>query len=144
MTLAGKVAMITGAAGSLGKSVADAFISAGAKLILVDLDEGAMRRVYGDSSAHVYAAANLTDAQASRAALTAAIGKAGRVDALCNIAGGFRMGPAVHETPEDLWKLMMDMNAGTLLHACAAVVPAMLAQGGGRIVNVGAGAGQKG
>ncbi|MES1263958.1 MAG: SDR family NAD(P)-dependent oxidoreductase, partial [Peristeroidobacter soli] len=68
----------------------------------------------------------------------------GRIDVLCNIAGGFRMGPPVHETPADMWKLMMELNAGTLLHSVQAVVPRMLEGGGGRIVNIGAGAGQAG
>ena len=145
MNQSGKVAMITGAAGSLGQAVAAAFAGAGARLILVDLDEAALRKAYPATGANlVFAAANLTDEAAAKKSLTAAIAHAGRVDALCNIAGGFRMGPPVHETPADLWKLMMDMNAGTLLHAVQAVVPAMLKNGGGKIVNVGAGAGQRG
>jgi NAD(P)-dependent dehydrogenase (short-subunit alcohol dehydrogenase family) len=68
----------------------------------------------------------------------------GRIDALCNIAGGFHMGEDVHETLEGTWRHMIDLNAGSLLNACGAVVPHMLAAGGGRIVNVAAGAALRG
>ena len=63
---------------------------------------------------------------------------------LCNIAGGFRMGEAVHETSDETWNFLFDINARTLLHAVRAVVPHMMAAGGGKIVNVGAFAAQKG
>src|SRR5581483_216805 len=77
---------------------------------------------------------NLLDATAVKTA----VADLPRIDILCNIAGGFRMGPAVHETPADLWKSMLDINAGTMLNTVQAVVPKMLANGGGKIVNVGA------
>jgi len=48
------------------------------------------------------------------------------------------MGPAVHETTAESWKFLLEINAGTLLNAVRAVVPKMLAAGGGKIVNVGA------
>jgi len=67
-----------------------------------------------------------------------------RIDVLCNIAGGFRMGRPVHETTDADWNFLMDLNARTVLHTARAVVPHMIAAGGGRIVNVGAFAAQKG
>ncbi|HEU0204160.1 MAG TPA: SDR family oxidoreductase, partial [Burkholderiaceae bacterium] len=65
-------------------------------------------------------------------------------DVLCNLAGGFRMGETVHETTDANWSFLFDLNARTLLHAVRAVVPRMLAAGGGKIVNVGAYSAQKG
>ena len=73
-----------------------------------------------------------------------AVGRTGRIDVLCNIAGGFRMGEAVHETSDETWDLLFDLNARSLLHTVRAVVPRMLTAGGGKIVNVGAFAAQKG
>jgi NAD(P)-dependent dehydrogenase (short-subunit alcohol dehydrogenase family) len=67
-----------------------------------------------------------------------------RIDVLCNIAGGFRMGSAVHETSDKDWDLMLNLNARTLLNMSRAVVPVMLKGGGGKIVNIGAFAAQKG
>jgi NAD(P)-dependent dehydrogenase (short-subunit alcohol dehydrogenase family) len=133
-----KVVMITGAAGSLGRVTAEAFAAAGASLILVDVQEAALQAAYPQADARsVLAAANLLDTAATARAVDAAHAKLGRIDALCNIAGGFRMGPAVHETDAALWSGMMDLNVGTLLNAVRAVVPKMLAGGGGKIVNIG-------
>jgi NAD(P)-dependent dehydrogenase (short-subunit alcohol dehydrogenase family) len=63
---------------------------------------------------------------------------------LCDIAGGFRMGSPVHATSDSDWNFMLDVNARTLLNAARAVVPRMLASGGGKIINVGAFTAQKG
>lgn len=141
MGMQGKTVMITGAAGSLGCAVAEAFHAAGATLALVDLQLEALQRAYpGNDPRHRLLAANLTEA----ASAAQAVQQAGRVDALCNIAGGFTMGTPVHATPAADWKKMWDINAVTMLNMVQAVVPGMIAQGGGSIVNVGAGAGQKG
>jgi len=137
--------MVTGAGGSLGKAVATALGEAGAVLVPIDVDRRQLAAAYpGKSARRLCLAVDLTDAAAVKKAVKTAIGKLGRIDILCNIAGGFRMGPAVHETPAETWKLMMDMNAITMLHSVQAVVPHMIAAGSGKIVNVGAGAGQKG
>jgi NAD(P)-dependent dehydrogenase (short-subunit alcohol dehydrogenase family) len=63
---------------------------------------------------------------------------------LLNIAGGFTMGPPVHETSVETWDFMLNLNARTVFLMSRAVVPHMLAQGGGKIVNVSARAGLAG
>jgi NAD(P)-dependent dehydrogenase (short-subunit alcohol dehydrogenase family) len=68
----------------------------------------------------------------------------GRMDVLCNIAGGFKMGEAVHETSDETWQLMFDLNVRTLLNAVRAVVPFMVGARSGKIVNVGAFAAREG
>src|SRR6478752_4629117 len=60
------------------------------------------------------------------------------IDVLCNLAGAFRMGEAVHETADATWDLLFDANVRSLRNMVRAVVPVMLDGGGGRIVNVGA------
>ena len=60
------------------------------------------------------------------------------------IAGGFRMGQPVHETPEDMWELMLGLNAKSVVNCARAVVPGMLAAGRGKIVNIAALAGLAG
>ena len=113
--------------------------------MLVDLNEAVLAQAYpGEDGRRLLLAADLMDAVSARKAVDSAVTRFGRIDCLCNIAGGFRMGPAVHETPADLWNLMLDLNAGTLLHMVQAVVPGMLAAGSGKIVNIGAGGGLKG
>jgi NAD(P)-dependent dehydrogenase (short-subunit alcohol dehydrogenase family) len=140
-----RTVVITGAAGNLGRAVADAFAGRGANLVLVDLKNEALQRVFGaGDSRRLLAAANLLDQAQLDAMAMQAVERFGRIDVLANLAGGFRMGEPVHATSDTTWKFLIDINAGTLLHAVRAVVPRMLAQGGGRIVNVGAYAAQKG
>jgi NAD(P)-dependent dehydrogenase (short-subunit alcohol dehydrogenase family) len=145
MEFDGKVAMITGAAGNLGRAVAAAFADAGARRVLLDYNAQALRDAYGaDGEDQLLVTANLADAPTVASAVETALGRFGRIDILCNLAGGFRMGPAVHETPADIWRLMIDVNAGSIINAAAAVVPAMLASRSGKIVNVAAMAGLHG
>lgn len=140
-----RTVVITGAAGNLGRAVAEAFAARGANLVLVDLKNEALQRVFGaGDSRRLLAAANLLDQAQLDAMAMQAVERFGRIDVLANLAGGFRMGEPVHATTDTTWKFLLDINAGTLLHAVRAVVPRMLAQGGGRIVNVGAYAAQKG
>jgi len=135
VSFGGKTCLITGAAGNLGRAVAAAFAAEGASLILMDLHEEHLRSAYGgEDKARRFAPADLRDAQSVARALPTGT----RIDILCNIAGGFRMGQPVHETSDDTWDLMLDLNARSVLNCARAVVPGMLAAGGGKIINVGA------
>ncbi len=118
--------MITGVAGNLGRAVAKEFAGLGANIVPIDLPT------------------NLLDQAQVDAAVQKAIKQFKRIDVLCNIAGGFRMGAPVHETSDKDWNFLLDLNARTVLHTARAVVPHMIAAGGGKIVNVGAYAAQKG
>jgi len=137
MSFEGKTVMVTGAAGNLGRAVADAFSGLGASLVLIDL------KGKGDEKG-LFIPTDLLDQKSVAAAVEKAVARFGRIDVLCNIAGGFRMGPPVHETADADWNFLLDLNARTVLHTARAVVPRMLAAGGGKIVNVGAFAAQKG
>jgi len=130
-----KTCLITGAAGNLGRAVAKAFASEGASLILMDHAEEHLRAAYGAPGDNKrFAIADLRDPQS----VARAISTGARIDILCNIAGGFRMGEPVHETPDDTWDLMLGLNARSVINCARAVVPGMLAGGGGKIINVGA------
>ncbi len=139
MEFEGKTVMVTGAAGALGRSLAAAFAAEGASLVLVDLHAAGLAKAYGDE--HRQIAVDITDA----ARVAELIGPvAADVDVLCNIAGGFAMGPPVHETPPDLWDDMLGRNAVSVLNMARAVVPSMKARRQGKIVNVAAMAALKG
>lgn len=145
MSFKDKVVLITGAAGNLGRAVAAAFAAEDATLVLLDVSEAGLRAAYPEQDQKMLLlAADLMQAASARQAVQAALDRFQRIDCLCNVAGGFKMGPAVHETPAELWKLMMDLNAGTVLNMAQAVVPGMIAAGSGKIVNIGAGGGLKG
>ena len=148
MSFGNKTVIVTGAAGNLGKAVAQAFAELGANLVLVDLKRESLAAAFGAENDHrLFAPANLLEmagASGASGVAQAALARFGRIDVLCNIAGGFRMGETVHETSDENWNFLFDINARTLLHAVRAVVPHMVAAGGGKIVNVGAFAAQKG
>ncbi len=105
----------------------------------MDVDDKALRAAHGeDDKRRLLVRANLLDAASVAQAVETAAGRFGRIDVLCNLAGGFRMGQPVHETPAETWQLMIDLNAGTIINTARAVVPGMLAAGGGKIVNIAA------
>jgi NAD(P)-dependent dehydrogenase (short-subunit alcohol dehydrogenase family) len=142
VTFEGKTCLITGAAGNLGRAVAAAFASAGAALVLVDRDHGSLRAAYGSQGERsLLLVVDLLDAAAVAHSVGSAAHRFGRIDVLCNIAGGFRMGHPVHETPEDTWELMLGLNAKSVIHTARAVVPGMIAAAHGKIVNIAALAG---
>lgn len=143
-----RTVVVTGAAGNLGRAVASAFAAQGANLVLVDLKREALAAAYGDENSEgeqrLFLAANLLEQEQVNLAVTAAMQRFGRIDVLCNLAGGFRMGDAVHESSDQNWDFLFNINSRTLLHTSRAIVPCMLAAGGGKIINVGAFAAQKG
>ncbi len=140
-----KVVVVTGACGNLGQAVAALFRQAGASLVLLDLDRQRLEAQYGsEDDRQTFAAADLLDRAEMAAAFKAATDRFGRIDVLCNLAGGFRMGPPVHETTDQDWNFLFDLNARSVLHAVHAVVPQMIAAGRGAVVNVAASAALKG
>ena len=135
-----RTVLVTGAAGNLGRAVASAFAQTGANLVLLDVKRGPLE----ESAKRLFIATDLFDPRSAQAAVEQAVQRFKRIDVLCNIAGGFRMGAAVHETSDKDWNFLFDVNARTVLNMVRAVVPVMLNAGGGKIVNVGAFAAQKG
>lgn len=135
----GRTVMITGAAGHLGRAVAAAFAERGASLVLVDRTREALEKAFGgEDERRLFVPTNLLEPREVEAAAAEALLRFEHLDVLCNIAGGFRMGEAVHETSDATWDFLFDLNARTLLHACRAVVPHLIERGRGAVVNVGA------
>jgi NAD(P)-dependent dehydrogenase (short-subunit alcohol dehydrogenase family) len=145
MDFSDQAVLVTGAAGNLGRAVAKAFAAHGAALLLLDQRRDGLEKAFGmENERRLFAPTNLLDQGETDRTVTRALERFGRIDVLCNIAGGFRMGEPVHETSDATWGFLFDINTRTLLHAVRAVVPHMLARGGGRIVNVGAFGAQRG
>jgi NAD(P)-dependent dehydrogenase (short-subunit alcohol dehydrogenase family) len=139
MSTENRVALITGAAGTLGRAAAAAFAGIGIKRILLDRSKAALGAAYGaDADDQLLAVADLGNPQEIAGAVAEAMRRFGRIDILCNIAGGFRMGEKVHETSAETWHLMIELNAGSVITMAHAVVPHMLAAGRGKIINIAA------
>lgn len=134
------VVLITGASGQLGRAVAQTFSVQGARLILLDRQRGALP----DGEQVLNVTVDLADREQVAQRIGEAVARMGGLHTVCHIAGGFRMGEAVHETSAATWDFLMDLNARSLLHVAAATVPLLLKQGGGQIVTVGAGAAARG
>ena len=142
---ASRVVMVTGAAGNLGRAVVQAFADAGDRLVLVDLQAHALSAAFGAGGEdRLSVSTDLLDRQQAEAAVKAALDRFGRLDVLCHLAGGFRMGEAVHETSDETWDFLSDLNVRTFLNAARAAVPALLGTGGGKVVAVGAAAAARG
>ncbi|MFN7948618.1 MAG: SDR family NAD(P)-dependent oxidoreductase [Blastocatellia bacterium] len=134
-----RVVVITGAAGNLGTAVAQSFHRAGAQMVLVDRGADRLPRLFPElagSSAHFLATGvDLGDAASVEAMAAEAVKRLGRIDVLVNTVGGYRAGTPLHETPVEDWDFMLSLNARSVFVACRAVVPHMLRQGGGKIIN---------
>ena len=118
---------------------------AGANLVLVDLDANRLKSVFGaDNEKRSLVAVNLLKREEAQRVIDVARQRFRKIDVLCNIAGGFRMGEAVHETSDETWDFLFNLNVRTLLNAVRAAVPALIETGGGKVVNVGAAGALKG
>ena len=134
-----QVVVVTGAAGNLGRTVAELFYHAGAKLALVDISLDRLRCApWQDAENAGLFETDLTDVEQVNHSVGQIRERFQRIDMLANIAGGFRMGPPVHETPVQDWDFMLNMNAKSVFLMCRAVIPHMLEMGTGKIVNVAA------
>lgn len=135
-SLAGRVALVTGAASGLGRAIADGFAGAGARVRCVDRDAAgneAVARSIGEAADAC--TADVTDAEAVAAAIDGLVAEAGRIDVLVNSAGVGGRSPAV-DYPEDLWDSVMDINLRGSFLACRAAGRHMVAAGSGSIINI--------
>ena len=135
--LSNKVAIITGAVGNLGSAVAAVFGVGGAKMVLVDRSQERLEQAFGTMPETVLAGGvDLTSEDSVQAVVASALERFGRIDALVNTVGGFRGGKSVDEEELSTWDMMLSVNLRTTLLTCRAVVPTLLEQGSGSIVNV--------
>lgn len=135
-----RVVLITGAAGNLGRATAGIFQQAGAHTVLLDRSSGRLRKYFPalDLSRHQFIEdSDLTDPPALAAAVSTVVERFGRVDVLLNTVGTFRGGKPVHEDELDTWRFLFDVNVVSTVATCRAVIPLMMSQGRGWIVNVG-------
>ena len=139
--LDGKVIIVTGASRGIGAAAAAALASAGARVVLTARDGGRTEdfaRSIGDKASA--RACDVSDYPAFQALVAETKARFGRLDALINNAGVIEPIASIAEGDPAVWARNVDINLTGAYHAVRAVLPGMLAAGGGTIVNVSSGA----
>jgi NAD(P)-dependent dehydrogenase (short-subunit alcohol dehydrogenase family) len=138
-SLAGKVAVVTGAAQGIGNAIAKGLAAEGARIVVADLNRA--EEAAQEFEAGIGLAVDVADeAQVERMAQEV-VERCGSIDILVNNAGlyaSLQMRPFT-EIPVDEWRQVMDVNVLSMFLTTRAVVPRMREQGGGRIVNISSG-----
>lgn len=142
MSFTGKTAFVTGAAHGIGRATAIGFAKKGANVILTDIADmtEACEEVKKYTENVMTINFDVSDEAAARAAVASAQEKFGKVDILINNAAVFPMSDFLKTTSED-WKKVIDVNILGTMYLSHAVLPSMIENGYGRIVNVGSVAG---
>ena len=142
--LKGKTAIVFGAGSSgpgwgNGKAAAVAYAREGAQVACVDLVQAAADEtaaiIAGEGGVGAAIAADVTDAESVAGAVSQAVSRLGRIDILHNNVGVTHMGGPV-ELTEEQFKAALDLNIGPIYRTSKAVIPHMLQQGGGVIINI--------
>jgi 3-oxoacyl-[acyl-carrier protein] reductase len=147
LNLQRRVAVITGGARGIGLAVAERVLHSGGNVALWDVDvtplEQARARLaaLGSVSTHVV---DVTREEAVGAATAATVAHFGKVDILVNNAGITGGNAVAWELSPEVWRRVMEVNLTGPFLTCSAVIPVMLANGYGRIVNVASVAGKEG
>lgn len=138
----GQGVVVTGAAGGIGRAIAERFASEGARVFVTDIDADGLA-----ATAQVLAApsfvADVRESEQVDAMVAAAIAELGAIDVMCNNAGVITMRATVELTEED-WDSNLDTNAKGVFLGTRAVLPHMLERKRGAIVNTASQAGKRG
>ena len=140
MRLEGKVAIITGAAGSMGAEEAWLFAREGAKVVIADVFDDDGRRIEEEISEAggeaTYVHADVTSEDDWKRLISETVSQYGRLDMLVNNAGISGDSPEIDELDFDEWKRIMDVNATGVFLGTKYAVEQMVQTGGGSIVNI--------
>ena len=141
-----RVAVVTGGAQGFGFAITERFIQAGAKVIIWDIEEKAAKEaVEKIKSENVsYQIVDVTNFEIVNKNLNVVAENFGKIDIFINNAGIAGMNTTVAEYPLDEWKKVMNLNLNSVFYCCKAVVPFMIKNNYGRIVNIASIAGKEG
>ncbi len=139
MRFEGKVALVTGAARGIGKAIALTLAREGANVVVTDVDLEDARRVaqeieeLGRKTRAIQA--DVSQREAVQQLVGEAVSLFGRIDILVNNAGIIRRGTFLDHEPEE-WDKVLSVNLGGTFNCAKEVVPLMIKQGGGKIINI--------
>jgi NAD(P)-dependent dehydrogenase (short-subunit alcohol dehydrogenase family) len=130
----GKVAIVTGADGGLGKSVTQALLDTGAMVV------GTSRKIQTTEFQHssfLGIPADISNKEAAERLVDQVLSRFGRLDVLVHTVGGFAGGQTILDTDLDTFQRMMDINLRPLLHVLRAAIPPLRESGAGCVIAVG-------
>jgi 3-oxoacyl-[acyl-carrier protein] reductase len=143
--LAGQCAVVTGGAQGFGRAITERFVASGARVAIWDRDLELAQRTAAALGDRVTArACDVTEPAAVATACDATLAELGRIDILINNAGIAGANAKTWETEVEEWRKVMRVNLDGPFLVSRAVVPHMIAQGYGRIVNIASIAGKEG
>ena len=141
---AGRTAIVTGGASGLGRETARRIVAEGGRVSLWECDAALLEDVRAAIGAEHVRVIDVSDADAVAVAAAESRAALGKVDILVASAGITGATGPVHEYPLDSWRRVVEVNLSGVFHCCRAIVPLMLENGYGRIVNVASVAGKEG
>jgi 3-oxoacyl-[acyl-carrier protein] reductase len=130
-----RIALVTGAASGIGRAIAEAYVRAGARVIVADRDADRAAKAAADMGAAGHLAFDVTDAAAVEAAVTAAVRGHGRIDVLVNSAGILTEAPVIAMDPAT-WAETIAVDLTGVFLCCRYTVPHMVGRGRGRVINI--------
>jgi 2-hydroxycyclohexanecarboxyl-CoA dehydrogenase len=147
VTLRGKTALVTGGARGIGRAIALGLAGAGAQVavldVLGDLAQEVCREVEGLGSKGLALTVDLTQRAQVERAVAEVLAQWGQLDVLVNNAGWDRLEMFL-DSEEETWDRIIAINFKAVLYVCKAALPAMVARGAGRVVNIASDAGRVG
>lgn len=139
-----RTAIVTGGASGLGKAVATRIVAEGGNVVLWDQNASLLDAAAIEIGAKGVVAVDVSNSEAVNNAVTKSVELLGKIDVLINAAGITGATQPVWEFPIDSWLRVMDINLNGLFYCCRSVVPHMLNNNYGRIVNIASVAGKEG
>ena len=144
MRLRDKVAIVTGGASGIGRATSIVFAIEGAKVVVADIRQESrletetpttVETIAAEGGEAVFVKTDMTQRAQVDLLADETVGRYGRVDVLVNSAGIFIRNPIIKVSDEE-WDQVMNLNLRGYFYACRRVIPEMLKQGGGKIVNI--------
>ena len=140
MNFSGKVALVTGAAVGIGRAAAVNFARHGAKVVILDMNEEKLLSVKEEITGYktdcLAVRCDVSDETDVNRAFAEAKAHFGRIDILVNNAALWRGSASFMDTSVERWKKFMDVNVFGVVYCTRAVLPDMIENGYGRIINI--------